>query len=583
MYKIRIVGNSKDKIRVLDFLHKEGFLHLTQGENGLSQDSPLDRVNKISEYLLDLRWISDSLETYSTKKPKKLMSLKRDFDQICKDADDLVQEVRKRLRKALQDLNRLSNENNELKGKLDAMERVPFSIYEKGEMTSLILVNSENDIGPLDNATIIREENYHMVQVLQEHKDEVMEKIKSMDLDMIHIPETIDKKDASKKIRANEKEIAKIKRELKILSDRYYPRASFLMEELSIMHDRYCINSSINVTETSFTLEGYVGKKDFSRIRKLGNIVKVHISGKPVDEGPTKLRNLPYVKRFEFITKMFGLPEYKKIDPTVYISLFLPFFFGFMFSDIGYGVMILLISASLYAFSNVKMKVMKDSAFVLLVCGISTIIFGLLFGSFFGNLIKMQPILFDPFTNAKYILVASLALGLIHLNLGIILSIIENVRSRDIRSLFVDNIPFITLQAGVLCFFIGMAPLGYVYLLITLVLLFIKSKVMGIMEITGFVGNWFSYARLLALSLATGGIALGVNIMADQLMNVALIGPILFVLLLLVGHLFNFAMNILGSSIHSVRLHYIEFFSQFYSGAGEPFEAYTAKRTKETL
>jgi V/A-type H+-transporting ATPase subunit I len=113
--------------------------------------------------------------------------------------------------------------------------------------------------------------------------------------------------------------------------------------------------------------------------------------------------------------------------------------------------------------------------------------------------------------------------------------------------------------------------------------LIIKAGAFGITEITGFVGTWLSYARLLALLLATGGIALAINIMADKLATIPVIGIVLSIFILIAGHLFNFAINLLGSTIHSIRLHYVELFSQFYDASGKAFKRFTIKKEKKVL
>ena len=185
------------------------------------------------------------------------------------------------------------------------------------------------------------------------------------------------------------------------------------------------------------------------------------------------------------------------------------------------------------------------------------------------------------------ILIIGLVLGLIHINIGIGIAIYENIKKGKLKEIFLENISILLLQIGAMLLLVSTSSLtfniGIAFLIISVVALIIKSGVMGLMDITGFMGTWFSYARLLALSLATGGIALGINIIAQQLSAVRILGPVLFIFLVIFGHLFNFALNVLGSSVHSVRLHYIEFFSQFYAAGGEPFVEYTSEKKVDTF
>jgi len=96
--------------------------------------------------------------------------------------------------------------------------------------------------------------------------------------------------------------------------------------------------------------------------------------------------------------------------------------------------------------------------------------------------------------------------------------------------------------------------------------------IMGSYGITAFIGDTLSYCRLLALGLTTSIVAMTFNLMAGMLKGIPYVGMILFLLLLLIGHVFNFAISVLGAFVHSMRLIYVEFFGRFYEAGSRPFQ-----------
>jgi V/A-type H+-transporting ATPase subunit I len=225
-----------------------------------------------------------------------------------------------------------------------------------------------------------------------------------------------------------------------------------------------------------------------------------------------------------------------------------------------------------------KNEVFKDLTIIFGTSAIWTIIFGILFGSFFGELINLTPLWIDPFQDSILILGVSIALGFIHLNIGLLISVYSNIINKRFKNILFDNVSIFILEASILMFVLQQNILGFALLAITTIMLLIKSSLFGLMEITGFVGLVLSYARILALSLATGGIALAINIMSKKIMDLGIIGVILSPLLIVGGHLFNFVLNIIGSSINAARLHFVEFFSLFFEEGGEKFIPFKIKK-----
>jgi V/A-type H+/Na+-transporting ATPase subunit I len=618
LYNIRIIGLQKSKVKVLDYLHDKGILHISGVDErtntfSLNQDKPIKKeLEKISTALLELKWAIEYLGPYAKKKKDILLFKTKSLDKALDDVQDIKKSIHRKLSEIIKQMNHCSNEIESARNKISFLKNIPFYIDEHtqiehdGPRIFSIIVEEQpikknmKSIIPdalkkfKGQVSYISKDAHSIIQGKTKDKETIVKALKEAGAIIIHIPKISTEKESEirnqhKIISEHIKELKKMKKIIKDMSEGYYEKIAQLKHDLTIFHERYEITHNMHKTEKTFELQGYVSKREFKILKRMTDFIPVHIIAQEINKGPSKLWNISYVRHFEFITKMFGYPKYDTIDPTIFVALFLPFFFGFMFSDIGYGIMLLVLSFVLMMISQKENKVVEDAGIILFICSLSTIAFGLLFGSFFGNLIKIEPLLFDPFTNAKYILIAALSLGLIHLNLGMFIGIFEAIKKKDFRTILFEYISHFSLQAGALSLVLGfiydpqLKLIGGVYIAVSILLFIIKNSLLGLMNISGFFGTWFSYARLLALSLATGGIALGINIMATQIGEIKFIGPLLFFLLITIGHIFNFIMNLLGSTIHSVRLHYIEFFSRFYEGGGKPFKVYTTERIKETL
>jgi len=255
----------------------------------------------------------------------------------------------------------------------------------------------------------------------------------------------------------------------------------------------------------------------------------------------------------------------------------------------------------------------KNWAFLGILLGLMTTIVGFLTNSFFGDLIPsyIYPLFYEnpsttlysltlgsislpiePLRNPLDILVLSLLFGLIHLNVGISLAIYQTFKNKNYKSLILEHFSWILLEVG------GGALIGYFLLdmwnltsfglyssaalvIIGLILRLKHTGPLGFFDITGFVGDWLSYARLLALGLATAGMALAFNIISDlfgSMIPIEIVGVIIMVFLLVLLHAINLGLQALGAGVHSLRLQYVEFFNRFYEGGGRNFSPFKIKR-----
>ncbi len=314
------------------------------------------------------------------------------------------------------------------------------------------------------------------------------------------------------------------------------------------------------------------------------------------EEPPVLLRNNAFARNFEWVLGMYAYPAYGKFDPTFIMSIFYMIIFGLMFADAGYGLVLSAACFSLVRFAKPR-EGMKRFLLMFGYCGLSCIVCGVLFGSYFGNfpLAFLEnfvgstntpseiAVLFDPLQDPMTFLIVSLGIGAVHLIAGMaVQGYILSRRGKVLDALF-DIGSYWLLFAGLAAFALG-APAG-VWLLLGGVLAIlltqgrakkgIAGKLIGgfggLYSLINFASDLLSYSRILALGLASAVVGQVVNILAT-LKGGSFIGFILMIVVFCVGHLLNLVINVLGTFVHTARLQYIEFFGKFYEDGGTPFK-----------
>ncbi len=349
-------------------------------------------------------------------------------------------------------------------------------------------------------------------------------------------------------------------------------------------------------TDKSFYLQAWLPKERKSyitdTISKITDMVYVEFTEpEENDDIPVLLSNSKLVEPFEVITELYSLPDPRGIDPNPYMAPFYWLFFGMMLSDAGYGIILSLFTA--VALLKFKLEGSgRKFVSMFFLCGISTIIWGAIFGGWFGDLIKIKPLWINPLDNPMSVLILSFILGIIQIFTGIILNGYKNIRAGNTADAIMDQGLWLVLLTGLLMFAIqplaGIAKYVALFGAIGLILtqgraqknpiMKLASGVMSLYSVTGYLSDLLSYSRLLALGLTTGVIATVINTMAKTVGGSA-IGFVVMILILLGGHVFNILINILGAYVHSSRLQYIEFFSKFYDSGGRAFDPLRIKTT----
>lgn len=387
------------------------------------------------------------------------------------------------------------------------------------------------------------------------------------------------------------------------------------LPDLKRLADHYTIlsdaDSAIEKAVSSgevFIVSGYV---PHVRAEKLKNAVESRFDAavslyEPTEDQdvPVLLKNNGFAKPLEGITEMYSLPGKNDIDPTFIMSFFYYFFFGMMLSDAGYGLLIS-IATGLFVFKAPKSNPMRDKAKMFLFCGLSTVFWGAMYGSWFGDLPVVVATNFfgkekfsmalwvDPLNNLMHVLVVCFIFGLIHLFTGVFVNSINLIKRGQTFDGLCELIPTLTAVLGLAPMFFGlfttvpewMSKAGTPLLIVGAILVVLTAGrsakslpgklgggLYGVYNlVSGWLGDVLSYARLLALGLSTGVVAQVINMLGTLPQNKTL-KLVMFIFVSILGHTANLFINLIGAYVHTNRLQYVEFFGKFYDGGGRAFQ-----------
>ena len=338
-------------------------------------------------------------------------------------------------------------------------------------------------------------------------------------------------------------------------------------------------------TRSTFLIYGWIPADRVSTVAQQlaeafrGGVVmeRIGVAREEIKRIPVALENLRLVRPFETFTRLMALPRYGSIDPTPFVALFFPFFFGIIVGDIGYGVIFL--GLSLYARKRWgSWPLVRDFSAIFMVSSLSVIVFGILYGEFFGEMGKhlgIYPLLLNRMEGFLLLLKITLGIGLTHVLLGILLGLITAARQHDTREVAIKGCSLTFLVAllimiGGLAGFLAQpfAVAGAILALVALSALFVLGGAHSAMELHNVV-NILSYLRLMGIGVASAALAFAANTLGG------LVGNIFFgALIMLVFHLINLVFGIFSPTIQSLRLHYVEFFENFFQPGGREYRPF---------
>ena len=415
-----------------------------------------------------------------------------------------------------------------------------------------------------------------------------------------------------KEIPLLEKQVDEAQRNLEEYLDDNSEQITRYLSKLEELYLYSGIRSKAMQYHNSFIIVGWVPAENKKQIKKrLKKIRSVELDFADAKEEidkrpPVKLKNCFLAKPFEFYTDMYGVPNYNEIDPTLFIAITYTIIFGIMFADIGQGICLSVIGMLMW-----KLKGMKIGR-ILTPCGISSVVFGTIFGSLFGFEHVLDPLYFAMGFKEKpievmtsksiiVILLAAVAIGVLLVITAMCLNVYSSIKQGHIgRALFSANgvagiVFYSALVFGMvaeLMFNLHILTLPYILGLIVLpfLLIFFEEPLDGliakspdwkpeswagfimehiiesIMVLLEYVTNTVSFLRVGAFVLVHAGMMMVVFVLADTA------GPVAYWPIVVFGNVFVMVLEALLVSIQVLRLEYYEMFSRFYSGEGRAFE-----------
>lgn len=358
-----------------------------------------------------------------------------------------------------------------------------------------------------------------------------------------------------------------------------------------LIHDRFIKDDKVLVlqgwveTESFEAFEEFIGQAIGKKNLYLEIAEPTNIE---IDEEiPTKLKNHAVVKPFEMLTEMYSLPKYHEVDPTPWFMPFYFVFFGMMVADAGYGALMLV--ATTIALRTVLPRGMERFMRFFQILAVPTILWGLIYNSFFGFSLGYQPIL-STSDDVISILILSIVFGVIQIFIGLGLAAKENIKAKNYLGAISDGFAWQGIMAGAIIgglgkMFLDSQPLfmiGIVLACISALLIVVtpmlqsESKIKGLASgaynlygITGYIGDLVSYTRLMALGISGGSIAAAFNMLVGYMPPIARFS--VGILLMLALHGLNIFLSLLSAYVHGARLQYVEFFGKFYQGGGRAF------------
>lgn len=639
--KINIIGHQKNQNEFIESLQDVGFIQIDDNYlDGLTKENLNERIAEFDYKLAGIKFSLDFLTYYKTTKktlaerldPKielsqtALESIIKNFD-VQKKVDE-IQEVEKELNEAQNVIDKLQTEKQLITPWLK-LSFIPNLQDSKSHYTY--------KFGIIDHDAYLNFINHLQKEIVNSAVEKIDEQQKDCYLAIFYPPDaenkinealneygakTVELPKLEVLIRDRLKEIYKIIENKQKILEKMTHKAQALADDqknlkvafdyVSWQKERLTQAQKAGRTDQTFSLIGWIDKTKIPAVEKELNKIDTDfaIEELTIDQEesvPIIFKN-SWARSFEAVTNVYGAPMYHEPDPTPFLTPFFILFFSLCLTDAGYGIILALAS-----FIGLKFLKPTDSIKkmlkVLFWGGLATFFAGALVGGWFGivideiktdwlrnTLVSLRAI--DPVKDPISMLIFSLVLGIIQVIVGILVSLWWKIKNKNYISAVLDDVMWLFFVGSLLTWGSSKVGLldwpGSVYLIWAATLgiiltqgrsnknpiLKVLTGIISLYGVVGYLSDVLSYSRLLALGLATGIIAMVINLIAGLAIElVPYAGWVIAGIILIGGHIFNLAINALGAFIHSSRLQFVEFFPKFMEGGGQIFQPF-AKESK---